>query len=378
MARFYKKRTQNLGQAPGSLIFIGTKRMEHTLVHLIEYNKETVDERLVEDLDHLFSVPLPDQQDGSTEPSETMEAGRGDVFTQNKKVTWLNVDGVHDDAFMEKVGNCFNIHPLALEDIMNTGQRAKFTDFEDFIFCSLKMLHQQPNNGPVVTEQLSFILKPNLLISFQEQAGDVLDAVRFRIRNNKGRVRGMGADYLLYALVDTVVDHYIYLIEQLGQNIEDLELRVLDKPDEETLSLINTYKRELNFISKVIRPVRELVREWSKNQSPLIHKKTYAFLNDLLDITTHAVETIDTYRDLLNDYLNLYHTAAANRLNDVMKVLTIFSAVFIPITFLAGVYGMNFDYLPELQWRYAYPTFWALALLIAGGLLYYFRRKRWL
>lgn len=372
MARFYKKRLETFGQAPGSLIFVGTKRVENSSVHLIEYTKDEVHEHLVEDIDHLFAVPLP-----GMESTHEAEAGSGEIFADNGKMTWINVDGLHDSELMEKIGNRFNLHPLVLEDIMNTGQRAKFVDFEDFLFVSLKMLRQGEGNR-VVTEQLSFVMKPGLLLSFQEQPGDVLDSVRHRIRNAKGRMRSMNADYLMYALIDTVVDHYISLIEELGQNIEDLELRVLKNPDERVLATINAYKSELNYMSKVIRPVRELVREWNRSQSPLIQKKTRAFLNDLQDITTHAVESIDTYRDLLSDYLNLYHTSMSNKLNDVMKVLTIFSAVFIPITFLAGVYGMNFKYLPELDWPYAYPSFWLIALVIAGSLLVYFKRKKWL
>lgn len=292
---------------------------------------------------------------------------------------WYNITGLDDVAFMQKIENKLNIHPLAMEDVMNTGHRAKFEEFDEHIFITLKMLKFDEKEMKVQTEQVSFILKETLLITFQEEPGDTFDPIRTRLRNAKGNLRKLSPDYLTYALIDSIVDNYIYLIEYLGEKIDDLELRVLDDPDEEVLNMINTYKRELHFVLKVVRPVNDLMHNLLRSDTRFIRKqKVLPFYKDLSDLVTHVIESVEAYRVLLNDYLQLYHSNVSARMNDIMKVLTIFSAIFIPLSFFAGVYGTNFEYFPELGFKYSYFIFWGVVVLIAGGMLYFFHRKKWL
>lgn len=354
MARFFKKRTENRGLPPGSLVFIGTKKVERPTVEYIAYNYETLSER---EFVQVENIPKNDPE----------------------KIQWYNVTGLDDVAFMEQMEQRLGIHVLALEDVMNTGQRAKFEEFEDFLFITLKMLQFDEKKLRVTSEQVSFIIKDSTLITFQEDVGDTFDAVRERLRNQRGNVRKLGPDYLAYALLDTIVDNYIYLIENIGEKIDDLELRVLDNPDEEVLNLINSYKRELHFVIKVVKPVKELMMNLLKSQTPLIRRKNVMpFYSDLNGLVVHAIESVETYRTILSDYIQLYHSSVSYRMNDIMKVLTIFSAIFIPLSFFAGVYGTNFDHLPELHYKYSYYIFWGVVVVLAGGMLLYFRRKKWL
>lgn len=352
MARFFKKRTQNKGQAPGSLIFIGQQRLEEVEITLHHFNEEDYS---AESINHFEDINL--------------EA--------TDKVHWLNVVGLHDAKIMDRIQRKFGLHPLAMEDVMNTGQRAKFEEYDDHLFITLKMLQFNEENLQVQSEQLSLLIGQKFIISFQEQEGDVFDSVRERLREGRGRIRKSGPDYLAYALLDTVVDSYIYLIEHLGEKVDDLELKVLDNPDKEVVSHINNYKRELHFIMKVVKPVKDLMANGVRSQSEMIERSTRPYFKDLEGLVLHALESVDTYRNLLSDYLNLYHSTLSTRMNDIMKVLTIFSAIFIPLSFFAGVYGTNFEYLPELQYRYSYFIFWGIIIVLAGGMLLYFKRKKW-
>ncbi len=359
MARFFKKRSQNKGAVPGSLIFIGQQKMKDVRISVMDYNK-----------------------DGYTEAEFDNIEDAVQHTQNNTTVTWINIEGLHDTSFIEKVGDHFNIHVLLLEDILNTGQRSKFEAIEDYVFITLKMLDLDESEDTEVlnisSEQVSIIVKDNFLITFQEQTGDVFDSIRDRIRNKRGRVCTSGTDYLAYILLDSIVDNYNYLIEELGQSIEDIELNILDSPDQEVLEHINKYKRELNFMSKIVRPARETINNFARTDNDNLKRKTRPYLRDLQDMTTHAIETIDTYRVLLSDYLHIYHTNVSHRLNDIMRVLTIFSAIFIPLTFIAGVYGANFEYMPELSYKYGYLIFWCVLITVALSLLLFFRRKKWL
>jgi magnesium transporter len=353
MARFFKKRIENKGLAPGSLVFIGQKKVDHPLLTLVQYGESGHSSRTLNHLD----LDLPQQGD------------------QNY---WLNVTGLHDLELMNRLQKQFKLHPLAIEDIMNTGQRAKFEEFDDHLFITLKMLRFDEENKYVQSEQLSLIIGEKFLISFQEQEGDVFDPIRKRINAGKGQIRKNGADYLAYTLLDTVIDSYIYLIEYLGEKIDDLELRVLDHPDDSIVTEINNYKRELHFVMKVLRPVKELMYSIIRSSSPFIHgKEVVLYFKDLEGLVFHALETVETYRNLLSDYLNLYHTSISTKMNDIMRVLTIFSAIFIPLSFFAGVYGTNFTHFPELDMQYSYYVFWGVMVSMALGMLYYFKRKGW-
>lgn len=353
MARFYKKRTENKGLPAGSLVFIGTKKVDQPTINLLSYNQA--------EAQPIRALPL-----------EEITAEGGDANN------WFNVTGLHDTSFMQTLEDRLGIHSLVMEDVMNTGQRAKFEEFEDHLFITLKMLRLEEKGLRVVSEQLSLVIKQGMIITFQEGVGDTFDSIRERIKNPKSNLRRLGTDYLAYALLDTIVDNYIYLIETLGESIDDLELQILEKPDESVLQLINTYKRELHFILKVIRPVRDLMNQLLKSDTQLIQKrKVLPYYRDLSDLVTHSLESVEAYRTVLNDYIQIYHSNVSYRMNDIMKVLTIFSAIFIPLSFFAGVYGTNFAHFPELQYEYAYPIFWIVVLSIAGSMLFIFKRRGW-
>ena len=354
MARFFKKREEIKGLSPGSLVFIGTQKVENIRLRVIDYNEA----RLKED--------------------ELKNIADGTEFKRTKTVTWINIDGLHDLSLMKDIGKTFDLHPLLLEDILNTGQRPKLEEFDNCLFIVLKMLRYDKEKQVILAEQLSVVLGDTFLLTFQEQPGDVFEPVRERIRKQKSRIRASGIDYLAYALMDTVVDNYIFIIERLGEKIEDIEEEVLDNAAPRVMEKINTFKREMNYLRKSIRPAREAIIQLSKLDSELIRDTTIPFLKDLQDLITHAAEAIDTYREMLSDQLNLYNSVISNRMNDIMKVLTIFAAIFIPLTFIAGIYGTNFEYLPELKFKYSYFFFWGVMLAVAAAMLIFFRKKKWL
>jgi magnesium transporter len=354
MARFFKKREEIKGLSPGSLVFIGNKKVEHVRIRVIDYDGTQLKE------------------------DELKDIAQGAEFKRTNTVTWINVDGLHDLSLMKDVGNTFDLHPLLMEDILNTGQRPKLEEFENCLFLVLKMLRFDKQKQMVVSQQLSMVLGDTFLLTFQEQPGDVFEPVRERIRKQKARIRGSGTDYLAYALLDCVVENYVFIVERLGEQIEDIEGEVLEKADPAVMEKINTFKREMNFLRKSVRPAREAIMQMSKLDSELIHEQTIPFLKDLQDLITQATEAIDTYRDMLSDELNLYNSVIGNRMNDIMKVLTIFAAIFIPLTFIAGIYGTNFEYLPELKFKYSYFIFWGVMLGVAVVMLIYFKKKKWL
>lgn len=354
MARFFKKREANKGLAPGSLVFIGNQKVEELRMRVIDYDKTKLDEM------------------------ELKNIHEGAEYKKTNTVTWINVDGLHDTNKIKQIGDTFELHPLLLEDILNTAQRPKIEEFDNCIFIVVKMMRYDDEKNVIHAEQLSMVLGNTFLLTFQEQPGDVFEPVRERIRKQKGRIRVAGIDYLAYALLDTVVDNYIYIIERLGEQIEDIEEEILDNPESAVMEKINTFKREMNFIRKSVRPTREAIIHLSRLDSDLINESTTPFLKDLEDLITQATEAIDTYREMLSDQLNMYNSNVSNRMNDIMKVLTIFAAIFIPLTFIAGIYGTNFEYLPELRFKYSYFVFWGVMLMVAFSMLIFFRRKKWL
>ncbi len=354
MARFLKKRTQSNGKSPGSFVFIGNQKVETVQARVIDYDSTILTER-----------DLSDIKDGSH-------------FKKTDTVTWLNFNGLHDIALMQEVAEVFELHPLVMEDILNTGQRPKLEEFESYIFIVLKMIRFDTKTEMILNEQLSMILGDKFLLTFQEQPGDVFEPVRERIRRQKSRIRGAGTDYLAYALLDTVVDNYIHSIEMIGEKIEDLEAVIISGHDTGVMEKISAFKKEINYLIKSIRPAREAILKLSRLDSDLFNESTFPFLKDLQDLINHATEATETYRELLTDQLNIYNSVMGNKMNDIMKVLTIFAAIFIPLTFIAGIYGTNFEYLPELHYKYSYFLFWAVLIVIAGALLVYFKRKRWL
>ena len=354
MARFLKKKDASLGQAPGEIVFIGEQKVSEVTIRVIDYDSE-----------HLSDRQLLDIKDGAQ-------------YKETDTVTWININGLHETQLIRQLGDNFGLHPLVMEDIVNTGQRPKMEEYDEYLFFVLKMMRYDEDSGEIQSEQLSMILGKTVLITFQERPGDVFDPVRDRIKKHKGRIRKVGIDYLAYALLDTIVDNYMTIIERLGEQIEEIENVILENPTQAVLTRINNYKREMNYLRKVVRPAREFMLQLTRHDSDLIHAETVPFLKDLLDLASQAVDVIDTYRDMLSDHLNIYNTGVSNRLNEIMKVLTIFSAIFIPLTFIAGIYGTNFDNVPELHFAYSYYIMWGVFLLLAVTMLRYFRSRRWL
>ena len=354
MARFLRERGLSRGQVPGEMVFVGEKKVESTTINLIDYDHANLTEKDLEDL-------------------------RDSIHYKNTDtVTWFNICGLHDTELIREIGNSFGLHTLVMEDIVNTGQRPKMEDYDDYLFFGIKMMHYDESKGQILSEQLSMILGETFLFTFQERPGDVFDPIRDRIRKQKGRIRSVGIDYLAYVLLDTIVDNYIFIIERLGEKIEVLETEILDNPTQNVLLKINDYKREINYFRKSVSPAREFMLHLSRLDSGFIRPATGPFLKDLLDHANQAMEVIDTYREMLSDHLNIYNTGINNRLNEIMKVLTIFSAIFIPITFIAGVYGTNFRVLPELHYRYSYFIMWGVFLVISLTMLRFFKRRNWM
>jgi magnesium transporter len=300
------------------------------------------------------------------------------AFRKKGSVMWLNVDGVHKPEIIEQVGRSFGVHPLVLEDIADTGQRTKMEDFDDYIFVTLKMFRFGKKEKEIKTEQISLVLGNGFVVSFQEAEGDVFDPIRERLRNNKGRVRKAGADYLVYALMDAVVDNYFLIMEKLGETIEEIEDKLVINPTSETVQKIHGLKRQLIFLRKSVWPLREVISRLERSESPLILKSTFVYLRDVYDHTIQVMDSVDTFRDTLSGMLDIYLSSVSNRMNEVMKVLTVIATIFIPLTFIAGIYGMNFKDMPELGQAWGYPTTLLLMLAIALVMVIYFRRKKWI
>lgn len=292
------------------------------------------------------------------------------------RVLWLNITGLHEVELIRKLGEHFNIHNLTLEDVLNLSQRPKWEEYDDYFFQVCKMVRQEGDR--IFHEQFAYVVGKGFIITFQEDSKDNFGGVRDRLRTYKGKIRQRKADYLAFALVDVIVDHYLIITEMYADRIDELESRLSSDTDPNFIDWLNSLKKEVNWLRRTARPLKESVISFNKAVSPLIEKKTTPFLKDLQDHVTHLTENVELYMDELKDLMDHYNNKMNNRLNDILKVLTIFSVVFIPLTFMAGIYGMNFEYFPELQYRYAYPVFWGALITVAGGMIYYFKRKRWL
>lgn len=352
--RAVAKRSRKAGLPPGTLVYTGEQQVESVRITVIDYDEQHVQEKQV------------------ASPEECLP------FRQTPTVTWINVDGLHDVSVIEKLGKAFDLHPLLLEDILSTGQRPKFEDYEKNLFIVVKMLSFSEDSQAVETEQVSLIIGPNFVLSFQETVGDVFDYVRDRIRNAKGRIRKLGADFLAYSLVDAIVDGYFVILEKLGEKIENLEGELVREADQKTLQKIHSLKREMITLRRSIWPLRELIGSLQRSESALVAESTSLYLRDLYDHTVLIIDTIESFREMVSGMLDIYLSSLSNRTNAVMKVLTIIATLFIPLTFIAGVYGMNFEHMPELRWRYGYAAIWAVMIVVALIMLVYFRRRRWL
>lgn len=354
--KLVKKRHKKIGASPGTLIHLGEQKLDQALISTLEYNLEQVWER----------------------PFDAATVEQCCQLQPEATVSWINLVGLHQISNLETLGGCFNLHPLVMEDILNTEHRPKLEEFPEHLFIVVKMLQFDDASNEIRTEQLSLILGRNHVITFQEQVGDVFDGVRERIRGAKGRLRKMGADYLAYVLLDAIVDNYFVILEKLGDQIEELEAELIQRPSPATMQKIHHFKREMILLRKAIWPLREVISGLQRQEGALISAATGAFLRDLYDHSIQILDTVETLRDILAGLLDLYLSSLSNRMNEIMKVLTLIATVFIPLTFIAGVYGMNFDNMPELHWKYGYFGIWGLMLGCGLLLLWFFKRKRWL
>jgi len=355
MPKGIKKLSKKAGLPPGTLVHIGEKKSDKTRITVMQYNEDHYQEKELSTIEECFS------------------------YKDNSVITWINIDGVHNIQLIEKAGKCFSLHPLTLEDIVNTGQFPKMEDYEDYIFIVLKMLYYDEQMNELEVEQVSLCLGSNFVVSFQEETGrDVFNSVRERIRNGKGRIKKMGADYLVYSLIDAIVDSYFIIMEKIGEQIDVLEDEVVNYPTGKVLHRLHSFKREMIFLRKSVWPLREVISTMQRGDSPLIHETTHIYLRDVYDHTIRIIETVETFRDILSGILDIYLSSISNRMNAVMKVLTIIATIFMPLTFLAGIYGMNFKYMPELEWQWGYPLILFLMGFIGISMLVNFRIKKWL
>ncbi len=349
-----KRQSAKAGLAPGTPIFIGERKQEKTRIDVIDYDENTL---------HEFS-------------DTTLEKGAD--LAQTGTVTWINVNGIHDLGMIESVGKRFNLHSLTLEDLVNTDQRPKAEMFPSYLFIVLKMISYNETTNAADVEHVSLILGENYVISFLENEGDVFDTVRERLRSAKGRIRSMKSDSLAYALMDAVVDQYFLAVERIGDFIENIDDRLLTDPRPDDLQEIHRLKRDILSLRKAVWPLREEVGAIEKSESPLIRQETRVFLRDLYDHTIQVIDMVETFRDLLGGMHDTYLSSISNRMNEIMKVLTIIATIFIPLTFIVGVYGMNFEHMPELKWTWGYYLVWLIMFSVGCGMVVYFKRKKWI
>jgi magnesium transporter len=356
MSKRYKIQNANLGTSPGTLTYVGEEVKFATKVCWTEYNTDIYKTHNFPKLSD-FTLKL-----------------------SSDRIYWLNVDGIHEPKVIETVGKVFNLHALVMEDILNTQQKPKFEYFDETqLFVTFKMLEFNPYTREVEVEHLSFILGKNYVISFQEERSrDIFQTILQRLSTSAGKTRRNGADYLLYSLIDLIVDNYFVVLEQVSENMERLEEDILQNAKQKSLNELYSIKRELTLMRKVVFPLREMLFNLIREDAPLITPNTVLYLRDVHDHVTQVIETIDSYRELVASLMDLYLSQASNKMNNVMKVLTVISVIFMPLTFVAGIYGMNFDNMPELHWEYGYYYVWGFMLILVVVMLIYFRRKDWI
>jgi len=348
------RRSRKSGLPPGSLIHIGPERTEKTRVTVVDYGGDHFEEREIESAAELAP------------------------YCGKSTVTWVDVVGIHEPRVIGEIGSQFQIHPLLMEDIMNTTQRPKIDDLGKYICLIVKLIRFDEAAGELRIEQLSLVFNDDVVLSFQESDSGIFRPLRERLRNGLGRIRAMGTDYLVYTLLDAVVDHYFVVMEWMGEKIDRFEDEVVAAPKRETLRNIQQLRDEILLVRRSVWPLREVVSLLERAESPLIDKTTAIYFRDVYEHTIQVMDTVDTYRDILSGMFDIYLSSISNRLNEVMKVLTIIATLFMPLTFLAGVYGMNFEHMPELKWRYGYFLLWGVMIAVALGMLVFFRRKKWI
>lgn len=346
--------SHKIGLPPGTLFHVGRKRTEEVKITVIDYSKESFEEVECKDVNDCLK------------------------YKDKKSISWINIDGLHNTQLVGQMGKSFNLHPLLQEDVLNTKHRPKVEEFDDCLFLTLKMLGISENGNAVISEQVSFVLGDTWLLSFQEEQGDIFESLRSRLRENKGPARHKGSDYLLYRLIDTIVDNYFYVTEHLSEVNERLEEKVLIKADTETLHEIQKQKKLIMDFRKSINPLRDAVATLQKDGTNLIDEGTVRYLRDVYEHIIQVNDSIETQREVIANIMDLYLSGVSNKMNQVMQMLTIISTIFIPLTFIAGIYGMNFNHMPELQWKYGYHAVWGLMIVVLILMLIFFKRKKWL
>jgi len=354
VTRLIKNKPKKIGLDPGSLVYVGDKEKNPITVTLFDYKAEHLVEKKISNLDDLLN------------------------FKTSETTSWINIDGVHDVNILETIGKHFEIHPLTLEDILNTNQRPKVDEYSNYLYIVLRMFFLDENDKSLKNEQVSLILTKNYLITFLEDAGDVFDPVRERLRKSGTKMRDNGTDYLAYALIDAIVDSYFHILEKIGEEVEGLEDSVVLNPDRNDIQTIHLLRREMILLRRAIWPLREVISSLQRNEVEFIEDKTRIYLRDVYDHTIQVIDTIESYRDMIVGMLDTYLSSTSNKLNEVMKVLTVISTLFIPLTFLAGVYGMNFHHFPEIEKEWMYPWgFWGITIIVVILMAVFFKRKKW-
>lgn len=349
----FRSKPKKIGLAPGSLIHVGDQKMERPVFSYLDYSADYFNSET--DVSLKTCLQLKNQQ----------------------TVSWINLDGVHDIHLLEAFGKAFDLHPLTLEDILNTNHPPKFEEFEDSALIIMKMFFFDEQSHQVRAEQISLVLTRENVLTFQEQSGDVFSEVRHRLERKSGRIRQRGPDYLAYALLDSVVDSYFHVLEKIGERLDYLETELISRPTQELLQQVHQLKGQLIYLRKAVWPMRELIGNLMHSESPLIADSTNIFLRDLYDHGIQVLDTVESFRDTASGLVDLYMSSVSQRMNEVMQVLTIMASIFIPLTFIAGIYGMNFEYMPELKWRYGYFLVWGLMAACCIVMLWFFKRKKW-
>ena len=354
MPRYIKKVAKTLGLPPGTMIHVGETRQAKPRITVFDYDLDHYEEKVVKSIEETFP------------------------YRDKKTTTWINIDGIHDLELIKTVDSHFGIHPLVLEDIVNASQRPKKDDYGDYIYIVVKMFFIDPQKDQIASEQISLILGKGYVISFQETEGDIFDPIRDRIRNKKGWVRLLGADYLAYALLDTIVDNYFIILERMGGTIDELETGIMAEDNTAIPREIHKMKNDIIYLRKHVWPLREVIGSLERTESKLVLKETTLYLRDLYDHVIQTIDTIETFRDLLSSLHDVYLSSVSHKTNEVIKILTIFTTMFSPLTFIVGVYGMNFKHMPELNWQHGYFLLWIAMLSISLAMFGYFRRKKWI
>lgn len=348
--------SEKSGMNPGSLIYVGNleESPTETKITLIDYDEKNHQEKVLQKIEDAFP------------------------FKNEPTITWINIDGIMDVEVIQKIGDHFGIHPLVLEDVLNTHQRPKMEDFENYLYVVLKIFLYDKENHTLEYDQISVILGKNFVITFQEKECKLFDSLKERIRNSKGKIRKSGSDYLAYSILDCIVDHYFVVIEDIAEFIDNLEEKLFKHSEPKDMHNIHRLKRVIIYLRKLIAPVRELINSLLRLEGHRMSREMQFYLRDLYDHTVRVLESIEALRDTLSTLLEVYLSSLSNKMNEIMKILTIFTSMFIPLTFIAGVYGMNFKYMPEIDWKWSYPVFWIINLLIVLTLFNFFRKKQWI